>query len=344
MPPTRTGQSTLSRGCAGGVARGGRQPGAGLRQARRRLGQRFVRAIVRRGQLAGGRGDLRHDPGGIACGTAAAGRRTSLRPHAAAEAVAATNVAVIVILSALAVGWEALHSAPLAGVQPPVWTLWIAGANVLIKRALYRYKRRVAARTGSQAIMAVAWDHRSDAFCSLAVLVALAAVRFGGDDYRRRMGRQGAQRPRPLRRPGSVCSMPRASRSCSGISPGRSRPDGQAPPSTSASRSPPRSSRSPITGSPPERGWLMAGAGAPTPKALLKADGDVKVEDCASRSTRPSTPSRSGDLEPAAGEGREEGGSARVPGRERADAADEDAWTTRKPATSPRPSPRSSTG
>ena len=36
------------------------------------------------------------------------------------------------------------------------WTLWIAGANVVIKEALYHYKVRVGRRTGSSAIIAVA--------------------------------------------------------------------------------------------------------------------------------------------------------------------------------------------
>ena len=50
---------------------------------------------------------------------------------------------------------------------------------MLIKEGLYQYKIRVGKRTGSAAIIANAWDHRSDAFCSLAVLIGLGAVRFG---------------------------------------------------------------------------------------------------------------------------------------------------------------------
>jgi cation diffusion facilitator family transporter len=103
--------------------------------------------------------------------------------HSRAEAIAASNVALLIILSALFIGWEAIHRLTLAHEIPPIWTLWIAGANILIKESLYRYKIRVAERTGSQAIMANAWDHRSDALCSLAVLVGLAAVRWGGPDF-----------------------------------------------------------------------------------------------------------------------------------------------------------------
>ena len=103
--------------------------------------------------------------------------------HTRAEAIAATNVAVVIILSALTIGWEAVRRMGSLHEMPPVWTLWIAGANVLIKEALYQYKIRVARRVGSAAVMANAWDHRSDALCSAAVLVGLAIVRWGGPDW-----------------------------------------------------------------------------------------------------------------------------------------------------------------
>jgi cation diffusion facilitator family transporter len=103
--------------------------------------------------------------------------------HSRAEAIAASNVALLIILSALFVGWEAVRRIPIQHDLPPVWTLWIAGANVLIKEGLYRYKVRVGQRTGSTAIIANAWDHRSDALCSFAVLIGLGIVRWAGPDY-----------------------------------------------------------------------------------------------------------------------------------------------------------------
>ncbi len=103
--------------------------------------------------------------------------------HTRAEAIAATNVAVLIIVSALGIGWEAFRRLGVAHGIPPAWTLWIAGGSVLVKEGLYRYKVRVAQRTGSASLVANAWDHRSDALCSLAVLLGLATVRFGGDRY-----------------------------------------------------------------------------------------------------------------------------------------------------------------
>ncbi|MBX3442433.1 MAG: cation transporter [Planctomyces sp.] len=103
--------------------------------------------------------------------------------HTRAEGIAASNVALLIIISALLIGWEALQRLPVRHDLPHPAALWIAAANVVIKEALYRYKRRVARQTGSSAMLANAWDHRSDALCALAVLVGLAVVRFGGPDY-----------------------------------------------------------------------------------------------------------------------------------------------------------------
>lgn len=103
--------------------------------------------------------------------------------HSRAEGVAASNVALLIIISALVIGWQAVQHLNVEHETPPAWTLWLAAANVIIKEALYRYKIRVGRRAGSQAIIADAWDHRSDALCSLAVLVGLAAVRWGGTRF-----------------------------------------------------------------------------------------------------------------------------------------------------------------
>ncbi len=103
--------------------------------------------------------------------------------HSRAEGIAASNIAVVVVVSACFVGWEAIQRLNLNHELPAGWTLWIAGINVIIKEGLYHYKIRVGKRTGSLAIIANAWDHRSDALCALAVLVGLSVVLFGGSNY-----------------------------------------------------------------------------------------------------------------------------------------------------------------
>ncbi len=103
--------------------------------------------------------------------------------HTRIEAIAGSNVAVLIIVSGIWIGWEAIQRLAIPHPIPPLWTLWIAGGNVVVKEILYRYKIRIGVRTGSLAIIANAWDHRSDALCSLAVLIGLAFVHFGGQPY-----------------------------------------------------------------------------------------------------------------------------------------------------------------
>jgi cation diffusion facilitator family transporter len=103
--------------------------------------------------------------------------------HSRAEAIAGSNVGLLLIISACFVGWEALQRVTNRGELPAIWMLWVAAANAAIKEALYRYKIAVGRRTGSSAVIANAWDHRSDALCSLAVLAGLGAVRLGGPEW-----------------------------------------------------------------------------------------------------------------------------------------------------------------
>ncbi|HEV3002900.1 MAG TPA: cation diffusion facilitator family transporter [Pirellulales bacterium] len=103
--------------------------------------------------------------------------------HTRAEAIAASNVALLVILSAVGIGWEAIKRLGVQHELPPAWALWIAAANAIIKEGLYQYKVRVGRRTRSAALIANAWDHRSDAICSLAVLIGLGLVRWGGPGW-----------------------------------------------------------------------------------------------------------------------------------------------------------------
>jgi cation diffusion facilitator family transporter len=103
--------------------------------------------------------------------------------HTRAEGIAAYTVSLLIIGSALIIGWEAFQRLTVGHAIPPIWTLWIAGVNVLIKEGLYRYKLNVGKRTGSTAIIANAWDHRSDALCAGAVLIGLSLIRWGGEHF-----------------------------------------------------------------------------------------------------------------------------------------------------------------
>ncbi len=103
--------------------------------------------------------------------------------HTRADAIAASNAAVLLVLSAVAVAWEAVREFGVPHEPAPAWAMWLAAANVVIMEGLFHYKQWVGRRTGSAAVIVHAWDHRNDALSALAVLVGLGAAHFGGPSW-----------------------------------------------------------------------------------------------------------------------------------------------------------------
>lgn len=104
--------------------------------------------------------------------------------HTRVEAATGLCVALLLVLSGLGIIWESIaqfghESPPIAG-----YTLWIAGVSGVLKEGLYRYSIRVAHQTRSSVVQAAAWDHRLDAFTSLALLGVLALVKWAGPQWR----------------------------------------------------------------------------------------------------------------------------------------------------------------
>jgi cation diffusion facilitator family transporter len=94
--------------------------------------------------------------------------------HGRFETLAAFILGLILVGAAALLGWEGLEK--LRHPEPTVPTWLAAGAaflSIVAKEALFRWTRAVARRTGSKAVEANAWHHRSDALSSL---VALAAI------------------------------------------------------------------------------------------------------------------------------------------------------------------------
>jgi cation diffusion facilitator family transporter len=103
--------------------------------------------------------------------------------HTRLEAIAGSNVALLLALSALWIIWESITTFSEPSPEPATFALWIAAASMVLNEALYHYKRGVARRTGSSTIRATAWDHRLDAYSSLTVFMALALVKLGGPAF-----------------------------------------------------------------------------------------------------------------------------------------------------------------
>jgi cation diffusion facilitator family transporter len=104
--------------------------------------------------------------------------------HTRAEAVAGSSVALLLMISAIWIVWEALSTLGEASVAPEGYTLWIAAASIVLNEGLSRYTSRVAQKTGSSAVLAASWDQRLDAFGSIAVFVGLAMAHWGGARFR----------------------------------------------------------------------------------------------------------------------------------------------------------------
>jgi cation diffusion facilitator family transporter len=100
--------------------------------------------------------------------------------HTRAEAVGALTISTLIIVGALLIGAQALSQFGDKHLIPPAWTLWVAGANAVLKEALFRFTLRAGRRIGSLTVVASAWDHRSDALCSVGAFVGLLGVRYGG--------------------------------------------------------------------------------------------------------------------------------------------------------------------
>lgn len=100
--------------------------------------------------------------------------------HQKAEAMAVMVVAVLMALVGLEVGLSALRAlrtpVPIGGGLLPVI---VACGSILVKEALFRYKLALARRTGSPALAAGAWDHRSDVYATTAALAGIVGARLG---------------------------------------------------------------------------------------------------------------------------------------------------------------------
>ena len=100
--------------------------------------------------------------------------------HERFECVAAIVLAVILFFTGLMIGIRAARDIAKGIesdlVMPGVLSL---AAAIISKEAMYRYTRRYAKQYDSDALMADAWHHRSDALSSIGALIGIAGARMG---------------------------------------------------------------------------------------------------------------------------------------------------------------------
>lgn len=124
------------------------------------------------------------------------GLRFSSKPkdsdHAYGHGKYETIVAAVIGLALAYVGIEIAGSAihrifdaqrgqPIP--SPSSFAFWAAVVSIAVKEGLYRATMKVARATGSAALVANAWHHRSDALSSIATAAGVGAAAFLGNDW-----------------------------------------------------------------------------------------------------------------------------------------------------------------
>lgn len=103
--------------------------------------------------------------------------------HERLECVAAIVLAMVLFVTGLGIGAEALKTVlggNYADLQAPgALALVAAIVSIVTKEAMYWYTRFYAKKIDSSALMADAWHHRSDAFSSVGALIGIGGAMCG---------------------------------------------------------------------------------------------------------------------------------------------------------------------
>ena len=103
--------------------------------------------------------------------------------HERLECVAAVVLAMVLFITGLGIGMEALKNILSGNYNelqiPGMLALIAAIVSIVSKEAMFWYTKINARRIDSSALMADAWHHRSDAFSSVGALIGIAGARLG---------------------------------------------------------------------------------------------------------------------------------------------------------------------
>ena len=102
--------------------------------------------------------------------------------HERLECVAAIVLAGALLATGLMIGWQGIRSilAPEQDLSVPgLLALVAAAVSIAVKEGMFHYTRAAAKQVNSEALMADAWHHRSDALSSIGALIGIGGARLG---------------------------------------------------------------------------------------------------------------------------------------------------------------------
>ena len=94
--------------------------------------------------------------------------------HRRFETLITVFIGLTVATAAVGIGWDAIKSLGKPSHPPSTIALVAAIVSIGIKEALYRWTARIGKATGSPALVANAWHHRTDALSSVPVAIAVS--------------------------------------------------------------------------------------------------------------------------------------------------------------------------
>ncbi len=103
--------------------------------------------------------------------------------HERLECVTAIILAMILFVTGLGIGATAVTNILSRNYHqlstPGILALMAAIVSIIVKEGMFWYTRYYAKKIDSDALMADAWHHRSDAFSSIGALIGIAGARLG---------------------------------------------------------------------------------------------------------------------------------------------------------------------
>lgn len=103
--------------------------------------------------------------------------------HGKIEPIITFIVVLLIILSAIFIGYQSILNINTPHELPESWTLVVVGGIIIWKEISYRMMLKKAKETKSTSLKADAWHHRSDAITSLAALVGISLALWLGEGY-----------------------------------------------------------------------------------------------------------------------------------------------------------------